>query len=76
MRIIKGLGKIGLWGIIKTLWFNFRFIPFKEAIFLPVLLSSKVEVQNMRRGRIVLDGLGGGQIWHSENWIAGQRILL
>ena len=61
MRIIKGLGKIGLWGIIKTLWFNFRFIPFKEAIFLPVLLSSKVEVQNMRRGRIVLDGLGGSK---------------
>ena len=61
MRLFHALSTIGFMGIIKTLAFNFRYLPFKQAIHIPVVLSSKVKVVNMGRGRLVLDDLGGGK---------------
>lgn len=29
----------GTWSLRKSLWFNFRYLPFCQAIHLPVLLS-------------------------------------
>lgn len=46
--------QIGVLGIIKTLWFNFRYLPFKNAFYIPVILSSKVKVQRMHRGGVIL----------------------
>lgn len=37
-------------GFIKTLWFNFRYLPLKEAIYLPVILARDVQVRSCRRG--------------------------
>lgn len=39
-------------GIPKTLWFNFRYLPFNQAIRLPFLLSCKVKVRKSYRGGI------------------------
>lgn len=64
MRLFHALPTIGFMGIVKTLAFNFRYLPFKQAIHLPVVLSSKVKVVNMGRGRLVLDDLGGASLVH------------
>jgi acetyltransferase-like isoleucine patch superfamily enzyme len=37
-------------GFLKTLWFNFRYLPFKEAIHFPVLLSRDVQIRKCYRG--------------------------
>ena len=75
MRMLEALSKIGIIGLFKTVCFNFRYLPFKQAVFMPVILTSKVSVRSMGRGRIVLDDLGG-QIWCSENRAARFRIML
>lgn len=61
MRMLEALSKIGIIGLFKTVCFNFRYLPFKQAVFMPVILTSKVSVRSMGRGRIVLDDLGGGK---------------
>ena len=60
MRLLKAFFTIGITGIFKTIVFNFRYLPFQQAIHIPVVLSSKVKVVNMGRGRLILDNLGGG----------------
>lgn len=62
MRILKALSTIGITGIFKTIVFNYRYLPFNQAIHIPVVLSSKVKVVNMGQGRLVLDNLGGVSI--------------
>lgn len=62
MRLFNDLSTIGFTGIVKTIIFNFRYLPFKQAIHIPVVLSSKVKVMNMARNRIVLDDLGGASL--------------
>ena len=62
MRFIEALTKIGIVGICKTIIFNFRYMPFSQAVHIPVLISSKVKVVKMGRNRIVLDGLGGASL--------------
>lgn len=57
--LLKALFKMGVIGSCKTIVFNFRYFPFRQAIYLPIILSSKVKVVNMGRDRIVFDGLGG-----------------
>lgn len=37
-------------GILKTLWFNFRYIPLKQAYKLPFLLSSNTRIISCKRG--------------------------
>lgn len=49
MSLLKNLAKLGIIGIIKTNIFNFRYMPLSQAFHLPILLSSKVKVVNMRR---------------------------
>lgn len=41
-------------GIPRTLWFNFRFLPFNQAVVLPILLSSNTRVKKCYRGCIKL----------------------
>ena len=76
MKVLGALSKIGILGLFKTVYFNFRYLPIKQAVFMPVILSSKVSVRNMGRGRLVLDGLGGGIFWRFENWFSGFGVLL
>lgn len=62
--IFKNLARLGFIGIIKTVIFNFRFMPIRQAIHLPILLSSKVKVVNMRRNRILIDSTSN---WGGED---------
>ncbi|MBR1578185.1 MAG: hypothetical protein IJ653_06350 [Bacteroidales bacterium] len=45
-------------GILKTLWFNFRMFPFRQAARLPVVLARNVRVSGCKRGSIVLPDNG------------------
>ena len=42
-------------GIVKTLWFNFAKLPFKQALRLPVILARNVTVIDCRRGCFEFD---------------------
>lgn len=44
-------------GILKTLWFNYRYFKLKEAVFLPVILARDVQIRQCKRGFCKL--LGG-----------------
>lgn len=36
----------------RTLWFNLRYLPFREAIHLPIWVANNVRVKNLHRGGI------------------------
>lgn len=40
---------------IKTIYFNFRYLPFKQAIYLPIWITTNFKVMKLKRGQIVLD---------------------
>lgn len=40
----------------KTIWFNFRYLPFANALKLPVWIAANARVNNMYRGGVVLKG--------------------
>lgn len=37
-------------GFFKTLWFNYKYFPLKEAVYLPVILARDVQVRSCRKG--------------------------
>ena len=41
--------------IPRTVWFNFRFLPLKYAIKLPIWIANNVRIRNLRRGGIILN---------------------
>ena len=45
-------------GIIKTVWFNFRYLPFKQAVHLPFVLARNVRLISCERG--FCEFIGGG----------------
>ena len=44
-----------LFSIPKTIWFNFRYLPFSQACKFPVWIACNVRVKNMWKGGIVLN---------------------
>lgn len=54
MQKIKKLLAIVL-AIPRTVYFNFRYLPFAQAMRLPIWLATNVRVRNMYRGGIVID---------------------
>ena len=40
---------------IKSVYFNFRYLPFKHAVYLPVWITTNFKVMKLKRGQIVLD---------------------
>ena len=43
-------------GFLKTLWFNFRYLPIRLALRMPVLLSRDIKVRKCYRGAIQFQG--------------------
>lgn len=56
--IFRGGRKLGIAGIIRTLWFNFRYFPIKTAIKIPVIVFQKIETFSLRKGNIVIENPG------------------
>lgn len=55
-RKIRALRALGFRGLIKSVYFNYRILPFGQAIRLPILLSRYTAVCNCRRNSIIFDG--------------------
>ena len=51
--------------IIPTIYFNFHYLPFKQAIRLPVFLR-KPKLLTLK-GRVIIQ-TGGGKAWHDKAW--------
>ncbi len=49
-------------GLLKTVWFNFRVLPFGQAVRFPILLSRSVRVGACRKGSISLPDGGKMQV--------------
>jgi UDP-3-O-[3-hydroxymyristoyl] glucosamine N-acyltransferase len=43
-----------LFSIPKTIWFNFRYLPFHQAMRLPVWIASNTRIKQLHRGGIIL----------------------
>ena len=55
-RFRKVYRLIGIRGVLKSLWFNLRYVPMPLSMKFPVILSPDVEIRNCRRGAIVFRG--------------------
>ena len=51
MSIFSVIKKVNLW---KTLYFNFRYLPFTKAIHLPVYIYWRSDLSKMR-GKLIID---------------------
>lgn len=40
---------------IKSIYFNFRYLPFRQAIYLPIWITTNFKVMKLKRGQIILD---------------------
>ncbi len=58
-RFLGLFGYLGLKGFLKTVYFNFKYLPSHQAIHLPVLMSGKVSFGYMKKDAIEL--VGGGK---------------
>lgn len=56
--IIRGGIRFGVINILRTVWFNFRYLPFKVACKFPVVVYNKVEVSGLKRGRLIIESPG------------------
>lgn len=67
-------------GVLKTLIVNFRLLPFKQAIHLPIVVSRATIIENLS-GNVVLKNVGFGQIkigtLHTDlfSWNGNKSIL-
>ena len=67
-------------GFLKTLIVNFRLLPFKQAIHLPIVVSRATIIENLS-GNVVLKNVGFGQIkigtLHTDlfSWNGNKSIL-
>lgn len=46
--------------IIRSAWFNFRYLPFFQACRLPILIAPNLRIKNMWRGGIVMENVKFG----------------
>ena len=60
MKVVK---YNGIRGTLKSIIFNLKYFPLRQALKLPVIMTSRVKVRNMRRNGIVLKNCGGGGIF-------------
>ena len=40
---------------IKSIYFNFRYLPFRQAVYLPIWITTNFKVLKLKRGQIILD---------------------
>lgn len=45
-----------LLSVPRSIWFNFRYLPFKEAIHLPIWIANNVRIRHLYKGGIKLQG--------------------
>lgn len=44
-----------LFNSLKTIYFNFRYLPLRQAVYLPIWITTNFKVMKLKRGQIILD---------------------
>lgn len=58
-NVLLGGGiRFGVINILRTFWFNFRYLPLKVACKFPVVVYNKVEVVGLKRGDLIIESPG------------------
>ena len=57
-----GLIRLYLKNIYKTLYFNFEFLPFKQAIKLPIIVNRHVVIKKSK-GKVIINQNSNKKIW-------------
>ncbi|WP_448782236.1 acyltransferase [Blautia sp.] len=57
-----GLIRLYLKNIYKTLYFNFKFLPFKQAIKLPIVVNRHVVIKKSK-GKVIINQNSNKKIW-------------
>lgn len=52
LNIVRIIYNLGVIGTIKTIYYNFKLLPFKQALHFPIFISGKTVVKDTRRGAI------------------------
>ena len=45
---------MNIFNFIKSLYFNFRYLPFKQAVYMPVWITTNFHVHGLKRGQLIL----------------------
>lgn len=40
---------------LRSIYFNFRYLPFKQAVYLPIWITTNFKIGQLKRGQIILD---------------------
>ena len=40
---------------LKSIYFNFRYLPFMQAVYMPIRITTNFKVMKLKRGQIILD---------------------
>ena len=51
---LNNCGNMQILNFIKSLYFNFRYLPFKQAIYMPVWITSNFRIHGLKRGQLIL----------------------
>lgn len=59
---------LGILKIIYSIWFNIRYLPLTQAVKMPVLISTNMRIEKLKKGQIIIEKpvrlsvtLGGGK---------------
>lgn len=47
-------GNMQIFNFIKSLYFNFRYLPFRQAVYMPVWITTNFRIYGLKRGQLIL----------------------
>ncbi len=53
---------MNIFNIFHTLYFNFRYLPLRQAVHLPVRVTNDLCIEKLHRGQIVIEDIAKGKI--------------
>ncbi len=54
-KSIKAVISIGFCNCFRTIIFNFKYLPYNQALHLPIIISGKLEVRHLKKGQIIIE---------------------
>lgn len=59
-RYIRKIYEYGISSILKSIYFNFRYLPFNQAIKIPILIGNALKINRMYRGGVFASPIHAG----------------
>lgn len=51
---LNNCGNMQILNFIKSLYFNFRYLPFRQAVYMPVWITTNFRIHGLKRGQLIL----------------------